>query len=83
MFKSEPIQPGRPSSDEVQRAVESSKDLYRACMELGAGNPSLGLAFVSLAIQYQTGEFGSDVAEFERRVADLLAEACQNNNPSE
>ena len=43
-------------------------------MELGADQPALGLALVSLAIQYQTGEFGEEVAEFERRVDDLLRE---------
>lgn len=73
MFKSEPIQ--HVSSSEVRRAIESAKDLYLTCMDLGSGYPGLGLALVSLAVRYQTGEFGNDVGEFERQVNDLLAEA--------
>lgn len=81
MFKKcQPLQQGQPSPEEVQRAVASAQDLYKASFGLGAGGPELGLALVSMAIQYQTGEFGDDVSEFERRVAELLAEANQSNS---
>ena len=83
MFKTERAQRYDASPDEMRRAVESAKDLYLACLDLAAGRPGLDLALISLAIQYQTGEFRDDVAEFERRVIDLLAEAAerQDNNP--
>ena len=74
MFDSEPLQ-HTASPDAVRRAVESAKNLYLACAKLGSDYPGLGLALVSLAVQYQTGEFGEDIAEFERRVDDLLREA--------
>lgn len=84
MFKSEPALsndgPAFETAGELYRkckdlAVEISEELYRKCFELGSGNPILGLALPNIAMQYQAGEFGDDIAEFDKRVAALLTEA--------
>lgn len=84
MFDSEPLAYHQPRANEklCREAVEASKSLYKACMELATGRPELGLALVSIAIQFQTGEMGSDIESFNRRIEELLTEAREGQTPA-